>query len=377
MKVRATYNSISNIPQVYKNEFHYGRWNNWSRVLIFKVNNRYSVVTANMLECFMATFLKILQIDYFKLKLGGKVKVLDRRELNVTDRKILPAIKPAPIAPASPNIQADSSAAKPTPAAAPAAPAAQKPMPQLPIQPKNILAPDLDPTQLTPEQIKRMSPDQQGALIDNFARRGNAGSNLNQAQLKGMLRSQNLGPIQIINKQELGLGHCGRYCVNNALQQEFLSKEEFLRLTGEVFVQRTGMSPNDAKTLLANNEDFAVDVGILEHILNSCNMPIQHRIIRDLPGYSDSKQQALEQAIGNAKWVIIGNTGSDREFDRRAHVYDMPSSGNAPYPLASGHFVALRKDDRGEWWYIDSRGYAPENIALAVIPSTCTLIVPR
>lgn len=377
------YTTISQVPQSDWSRCRTGRWGHWSRVFILTGNKRCCVVKANMLERFLAAILKILQIDYFNVKLRERVKVLHPSELNSPGRKIQPTaaqlldIKPKPASEVTPPItftQPQPNLPQPAKHSNLAKPS-QIAVQQTPPQPKPVLALDLNPTSLTAEHISRMSPDQQGALIDHFAPRGSAGSRLSAAQLKGMLRSQNRGSIQIINKQELGLGHCGRYSINNALQKEFLSREEFLKLTGEVFVQRTGMPPENAKSLLADNDDFAVDVGILEHILDRRGIPVQHRMIRDLPGIGDSKQQALEQALGNAKWAIIGNTGSDR--DRKPHVYDMPSSGNASYPLTSGHFAALHKDDRGQWWYIDSRGHAPENIALAVIPSTCTLIFPR
>ncbi|PJD97231.1 MAG: hypothetical protein CK425_03690 [Parachlamydia sp.] len=234
----------------------------------------------------------------------------------------------------------------------------------------DLKSPPMNPQWLTEEQIKKMSPDEQGNLIDTYAaRKINAASDLTHAQLRGMIGSTAASHIAIVNAQETGLGHCGRYAINNALQQEALSQNEFLSLTGQIFSNQLGMSLADVKNLIQNQDDFGIDTGVLAQILKQkFNQPVKESKICDLPDCALSKQQAVENYIGKAKWVIVANIGTE--------VFDMPSSTHAVYPLTRGHFVALRRDADNRWWYLDSRGKNPVNIALAIIPRTCTLIVP-
>lgn len=230
----------------------------------------------------------------------------------------------------------------------------------------------LDLVALTTEQISKMSSDQKGALVDRFALRMDGGkSGLTNAQFKGILNSNKPSEsVNLINKQELGLGHCARYAINNAFQTEALNTDDFLNLTAAVFAKKLGMSTEDAKTLVHNNGDFGVDAGILEYILQErFHQAIEYQKIEKLTGCEESKQKAIENFIGNADWIIIGNES--------AGVYDMPSLTGATYPLTAGHFVAMRKDARGEWWLIDSRAPSPVNMPLAAIPRACTIIVPR
>lgn len=225
---------------------------------------------------------------------------------------------------------------------------------------------------LTPQQIKGMTPDQQGLLIDQYAiRKNEKPSILTQAQLKGILRSaKGSNTVKTINIQEASLGHCGRYAINNAFQSEKLSTNEFLKLAGEVFMKTLGMSKEDVQALVSDKAGFGVDAGIIKYILEEkFDQPITDKEIKGLDGIDISKQKAIEDFIGDAKWIIIANLGQDS--------YDMPSLTDAPYPFASGHIVAMRKDDKGEWWLIDSRAHQPINIPLAAIPRTCTIIAPK
>lgn len=235
-------------------------------------------------------------------------------------------------------------------------------------QENSIQTPELDIDQLTVEQIKKMTPDEQGALIDQYAKRTGRPSKLTKAQLLAFLRSERTSGMKIFNVQELGKGHCGRYCINNALQNEAISEEKFVSFTAQAFQILTGMSSEDAARLVRNDDEFGVDAGILSHILNRMGIFSKNCPIADLPGFDHSKQQAMENFIGNANFALVGNIGNG--------IYDMPTE-NGVYPLTAGHFVALRKDSFGEWWYIDSRAPKPINIALAVIPKSCTLIVPQ
>ncbi len=223
---------------------------------------------------------------------------------------------------------------------------------------------------LTAAAISKMTPDQQGFLIDHHAKRQiNAPSLLTSTQLKGMLRSTVSHEIKLVNEQEVGLGHCGRYAINNAFQQEILSTSDFKACICQCLKDQLSCSDEDARQLVENQEDFGIDNSIIEYILeNQVKQSVKCQTIRELVQVEVSKQKAMEDFIGEAKWTIVANIGAD--------IYEMPSALAAPYPLAKGHFIALRKDEKGEWWYIDSRAPQPINIALAIIPKSCTLLVP-
>lgn len=232
---------------------------------------------------------------------------------------------------------------------------------------------DVDVKALTPENIRKMSPDEQGALIDQHAKRKEkGGSDLTQLQLNGMIRP-NTSTVKIINEQETGKGHCGRYAINNAFQKDELTTEDFLRLIADCCMKELNLSREDAEELVNNDADFGIDAGVLEYILNEQRQPIKYSEIHALPECDSSKQRAMEEFIGDdAKWAIIANIGTTVGDA----IYEMPSPTIGSYALAKGHFVALRKDDDNEWWYIDSRAPRPVNIALAVIPRSCLLVVP-
>jgi hypothetical protein len=228
---------------------------------------------------------------------------------------------------------------------------------------------DLDLKTLSEDHIRKMSPDEQGELIDRYARRKvNGPSDLNKQQLRAMINLNEPGSIKLINAQEIGKGHCGRYCINNALQKEVLTQQEFLTSTAKAFEQYLGMSKEEADSLV-NNDNDGIDVEIVAFIMeNQFGIKTKNAVIQELPDVSASKHHSIEQFIGNADYVIVGNTGNI--------IYEMPSLG-APYPLAAGHFVAMRKDDKGKWWYLDSRANKPTCISLALIPKTCTIIAPQ
>jgi len=221
---------------------------------------------------------------------------------------------------------------------------------------------------LTQDQIKKMAPDEQGYLIDHYAvRKANGPSDLTLTQLQGMIGFTAPSSIAIVNAQEAGLGHCGRYAINNALQREALSQTEFLALTGQIFSEKLGMSLEDVRNLIQNQNDFGVDTAIIAEILKQkLGLSVKQDKISDLPNCAVSKQQAMENYIGKANWVIVANIGEA--------IYDMPSPTNAIYSLTRGHFAALRRDAHNQWWFLDSRANKAVNIALAIIPRTCTMI---
>ncbi|WP_284452644.1 hypothetical protein [Parachlamydia acanthamoebae] len=224
---------------------------------------------------------------------------------------------------------------------------------------------------LHPKDIQKMTPDEHGFLMDNYSSTATP-HRMTQAQLNGIRIIKDSGKIKRINEQGLGLGHCGRYCINNAMQADALLQDRFLELIKDAYMTKLGSSEEDAQSFVDAQGDIDVDIGILRHILeNGFTQSVKDSVINELPGIENSKQQAMENYIGNdAKWVIIANIGFTD--------YHMPSPPgvNATYSLTRGHLVALRKDDEGQWWYIDSRAPKPYCISLAVIPHTCTLIVP-
>lgn len=153
MEISQRYDDLTNIPVNDKSQCLRGRWNNWLRILIIKVDARYLVISANMIERFVYALLKIVQIDYFKLKLGGKeVKVLDPSELNATDKKISSLNPARVITPDQPPVVASSPATLPKTPLTPPVQSQTLPLtPAIPVaQPKAALAPTPPATLLIP-----------------------------------------------------------------------------------------------------------------------------------------------------------------------------------------------------------------------------------
>lgn len=104
-RIGQKFSAVNSIPENDKKASLAGKWNQWTRIFIAKVDGKFQTISANMLERFVASFLKIFNVNYFKIALGAKeVKILTREELNATDKKappvfaksIPPAVKPNP-----------------------------------------------------------------------------------------------------------------------------------------------------------------------------------------------------------------------------------------------------------------------------------------
>jgi hypothetical protein len=171
---------------------------------------------------------------------------------------------------------------------------------------------------------------------------------------------------RIINTQETGKGHCGRYAINNALQKEALSEKRFLKLVAEEFSQKTGMSQEEAHTLVQNDNDFGVDADLLKLILEKqFQLQVEIQKIGDLTHHSP-KQKALEAFLEGKDWAIVCNPSP--------HTYVLPCETHYPLKFTTGHIAALRKDADGDWWFLDSRAEKPACFPLSLIPNDCQLI---
>lgn len=162
----------------------------------------------------------------------------------------------------------------------------------------------------------------------------------------------------IINTQETGKGHCGRYAINNAMQKQALSEEQFLKLVAEELSQRTGMSQEDAQALVQNDDGFGVDADLLKLILEKqFNLHVEIQRVGDLP---------LEAFLEGKDWAIICNPTNN--------TYTFPCETHYPLKFTTGHIAALRKDTAGDWWFLDSRADKPACFPLSLIPNGCQLL---
>ncbi|MCE5317310.1 MAG: hypothetical protein LLG04_08100 [Parachlamydia sp.] len=87
MKI-GNYASIQAIPYHEKNSCVLGRWNQWRRIVIVKVDSHYHVYSLNMIQRFVAAFLKMMHLNYFKMVLKVEIKVLGPKDLNSTAQKV-------------------------------------------------------------------------------------------------------------------------------------------------------------------------------------------------------------------------------------------------------------------------------------------------
>jgi hypothetical protein len=193
--------------------------------------------------------------------------------------------------------------------------------------------------------------DDLGTLIDNF---------LTNPDVKGLQTKLNKAirnkacPFTFHEKQLAG-GQCGRHAINNAFGRE---------IEGDDYVSKVEKFVG----FEMSKDDFGTDPEQLKAILQSHNVETKREQIEKLPDYTESKSLAIQNYIGEAKWLIISNTTH--------HPIPMPSKSAATYPMAAGHFIAARKDDQGQWWIIDSRTPWMLDAPLTVIFKECTLIVP-
>ncbi|MCE5317656.1 MAG: hypothetical protein LLG04_09930, partial [Parachlamydia sp.] len=114
-----------------------GKWNQLRRLFIVQVDSHYQVFSLNMFQRFNATFLKIFQLNYFKMVLGGKqLKVLGPKDLNLTAKKVSQHA-PQPVSiPAPPTVPPSTQPANLRPAAGPQRASA---IPSLPgVSPENM-----------------------------------------------------------------------------------------------------------------------------------------------------------------------------------------------------------------------------------------------
>lgn len=226
---------------------------------------------------------------------------------------------------------------------------------------------------LTPQAIAKMTPDEQGDLIEKM---GIAEKNpvLSQEQLKAMLLNPEKADHQpvIISEQQARSDLCGLYAINNALQKETMSPEDFIKDVEKQMTDLFGegvLIPGDRP-----DADGPQILSILENKLNiACDLVPLEPVVQ-----GRSKQQALTELLEGKEWAIVYHHAHERIEDKERPIsYRFPSTGNAVRTFSCGHFAAIRKDANNNWWYVDSRFPSPSCIPLALIPQQCVLIIPQ
>lgn len=215
---------------------------------------------------------------------------------------------------------------------------------------------------LTPDEIKNLSDDEIGIIIDLY---NDDAETLSQVQLNAMIRNTERNPFAFHEKQDRG-GECGRHAINNAFGEIVEEGRGYREKVAAIFPEIHDGCP----FLDLSDDDFFTEPRILQIILQRGKKQVHAKcsFIRDLPDYSISKSLALQNYLGEASWIIIGNSQSLKRF---------PTNSHATYPITSGHFVAARKNEKGEWWVIDSRNHAQISLPLTALNKDFQIFVPE
>lgn len=225
----------------------------------------------------------------------------------------------------------------------------------------------VDVTRLTLKEIKAMNPDQQGALIDGYSLVGKAPILTDEQRNAMVIRSYDPSTDpRMLNRQEVGKGHCGRYAINNALQEERLSEEAFLGAVVDSVRENLSMNEQDARAFVQDDDNFGVDADLLKLILEKqLQLNTEIRKVADIAGQG-LKQEALEGFLKGKDWALVCNASDN--------IFVLPCETKYPLRFTKGHIAALRRDNENNWWFIDSRAEKPVCLPLALIPLRCTLV---
>lgn len=225
----------------------------------------------------------------------------------------------------------------------------------------------VDVTRLTVEEIKAMTPDQQGDLIDRFSLVGKTPMLTNEQRNAMVTRPYDPSTDpKMLNRQEVGKGHCGRYAINNALQGERLSESAFLEAVVKSARDKLAMNEEDARAFVQDDDNFGVDADLLKLILEEqLNLDTEIKKVADLAGQG-SKQEALEAFLEGKDWALVCNASDN--------IFVLPCETKYPLRFTRGHIAAIHRDNQNNWWFIDSRAEKPVCMQLALIPLECTLV---
>lgn len=228
---------------------------------------------------------------------------------------------------------------------------------------KPIVPPKPNPPVILP-------PDVKSALFEIYSKERGYGPEEYQ-KVADLFPQKEPKDILCIERQaRFGDGFCALYAVNNALQKSLLQVDAFSFWHALFYQKKLKLDEKTAENM-ANDfggygEDFGVDPQALMYIIKSAlEIEMKQAKIADLIQDND-KKSALDAFVGNSSWAIIANVEQSYRFpiDGRFHVS----------PL--GHFTALRKDDEGTWWFVDSVAKRPFAIDLFLLPEGFTILAP-
>ncbi|MDF2549469.1 MAG: hypothetical protein K0S07_536 [Chlamydiales bacterium] len=215
------------------------------------------------------------------------------------------------------------------------------------------------------ENRQLLSQDEMGALIDAFGENSAEHKRLfSQQELNALCPSNKQTPFLFHERQSLRAGLCGKHAINNAFGEEVEGADFQQKVTARIEAEL------GATLSLDDLEDFGTDPAVLQDILKTGKKRVSTKRAKicNLAGIEESKSAAIKNYLQNATWTIIYNDS--------ATAKRIPSKGNAPYPIAAGHFIAARKDDEGQWWIIDSRSERQVDMPLSLLHRDLSLIVP-
>lgn len=244
------------------------------------------------------------------------------------------------------------------------------PVPANPVIPPaiNPIIKPVVPTKPNPPVV--LPPDVKSALFEIYSTERGYGR-LEYQKVADLFPQKEPKDILCIEQQaRFGDGFCALYAVNNALQESLLQVDGFSFWHAQFYQKKLKLDKKTAENM-ANDfggygEDFGVDPQALMYIIKSAlEIEMKQAKIADLVQDGD-KQSALDAFVGNSSWAIIANVEQSYRFPIDGHFHVSPL----------GHYTALRKDDEGTWWFVDSVAERPFAIDLFLLPEGFTILAP-
>lgn len=206
---------------------------------------------------------------------------------------------------------------------------------------------------LTPEEIRKLKPDELGELIDLYERE------LTQEQIDAMALDLE-DPFEFFEEQKSGENLCALHALHNALGKTEPSEEVFKKFVVDYLKKTVEMELpfSDIDTDPVVLADF-----LMEHV---CHLVEKQRIWEILAQKQKGKEAALKEFLGDSDWFLVGVN----------QTFKVPRKKSGTYSLTEGHFAAMRKDQEGNWWLIDSRNPSKIPLPLTFLHENCLIIRP-